>query len=145
MNVETDELIFIYERKVDYMYRFEWNFKTIKDQNSFEQFREDMLKKENPYFNLPANYEQAARLFYQHNNGECVMIELQVPTYELMKLLELDKDEVDAPWLEAFEVKSMDDYDASNEIYTGIGNGEVITFENAEELMLQLAKEMFEE
>lgn len=127
------------------MYRFEWNFKTIKDQRSFEQFRDDMLKEDNPYFKLPANYEQAARLFYQHDNGECVMIELQVPTYELMKLLELDKDEVDAPWLEAFKVKSMDDYDASNEIYTGIGNGEVITFENAEELMLQLAKEMFEE
>lgn len=126
------------------MHRFEWNFETIKDQRSFEQFREDMLKEDNPYFKLPANYEQAARLFYQHNNGDRVMIELQVPTYELMKLLELDKDEVDAPWLEAYEVKSMDDYNASNEIYTGIGNGEVITFENAEELMLQLAKEMFE-
>ena len=63
------------------MYRFEWNFKSIKDQKSFEQFCEDMLKEDNPYFKLPANYEQAARLFYQHDNGECVMIELQVPTY----------------------------------------------------------------
>ena len=127
------------------MHRFEWNFETIKDQQSFEEFREDMLKEENPYFRLPANYEQAARLFYQHDNGECVMIELQVPTYELMTLCEYTKEEVDAPWLEAFEVKDMQDYDASKEIYTGIGNGDVITFDNAEELMLTLAKEMFEE
>lgn len=44
------------------MYKFEWNFKTIKDQKSFEKFVEDMLKEENPYFKFPANYEQAATL-----------------------------------------------------------------------------------
>ena len=122
-------------------YRFEWNFETIKDQKSYELFTKDMLKEDNPYFKIPANYEQAARLFYQHDNGECVMIELQVPTYEMTKLLETE--DVDIPWLEAFEVKNLNDYDASNEIYCGIGNGEVITFDNAEELMLEVAKDMF--
>ena len=124
------------------MYRFEWNFKTIKDQKSFKQFCEDMLKKDNPYFKLPANYEQAARLFYQHDNGECVMVELQVPTYEFMTLCDYTKEEC-GTWLEAFEVKDMDDYDASYEI--GSDWDSEITFENAEELMLKLAKAMFEE
>lgn len=124
------------------MYRFEWNFKTIKDQKSFEQFCEDMLKKDNPYFKLPVNYEQAARLFYQHNNGECVMIELQVPTYELMTLCEYTKEEC-GTWLDAYEVKNMQDYDASHEIKSDYGNE--ITFENVEEVMLRFAKEIFEE
>ena len=122
------------------MYRFEWNFKSIKDQKSFEQFCEDMLKEDNPYFKLPANYEQAARLFYQHDNGECVMIELQVPTKDMIDLTE----EEERPWLDGYEVKHLEDYDASKEIYTGIGNGTVITFDNAEELMLALAKELCE-
>ena len=127
------------------MHRFEWNFKTIKDQQSFEQFVEDMLKKDNPYFKLPANYEQAARLFYDDEKGNCVMIELQVPTYEQMELLEVSREEMDIPWLDAYEVKDMQDYDASKEIYSGIGNGEVITFDNAEELMLKLAQEICED
>lgn len=124
------------------MYRFEWNFKSIKDQKSFEQFCEDMLKKDNPYFKLPANYEQAARLFYQHNNGECVMIELQVPTYEHMTLCEYTKEEC-TTWLDAYEVKNMQDYDASYEIGSDYEN--IITFDNAEELMLKFAKEIFKE
>lgn len=122
------------------MYRFEWNFKEIKDQNSFENFVADMLKEDNPYFNFPANYEQAARLFYQSDSGKCVMIELQVPTQEMIKVL--DGEEPDIPWLDAYEVDDMQDYDASNEIYTGIKNGEAITYENAEQLMLGLAKEL---
>lgn len=118
--------------------RFEWNFKTINDQKSYEQFCEDMLKKENPYFKLPANYEQAARLFYQHDNGECVMIELQVPTSTMY-----EDGEIHAPWLDAYEVNGMDDYNASNEI-DSMRYENKITYDNAEESMLALAKEMCE-
>ena len=81
-------------KEVDFMeYRFEWNFKNIKSQKDYEEFVEDMLKEDNPYFKIPANYEQAARLFYKHDNGECVMIELQVPTYEFMTMMEYTKEE----------------------------------------------------
>lgn len=111
------------------------NYDRIKDGKSFEQFVEDMKNEE-----TGVNYEQAARLFYDDENGNCVMIELQVPTKDMVDLTE----EEERPWLDAYEVKHMEDYDASKEIYTGIGNGEVITYDNAEELMLQLAKEMCE-
>lgn len=117
------------------MHRFEWNYEMIKDADSFNQFIEDMKKGE-----TGVNYEQAARLFYQHDNGECVMIELQVPTKDMIDLTE----EMENPWLDGYEVKHMEDYDASKEIYTGIGNGTVITFDNAEDLMLSLAKELCE-
>ena len=86
------------------------------------------------------NYGQAARLFYDDENGNCVMIELQVPTKDMIDLTE----EEERPWLDGYEVKHLEDYDASKEIYTGIGNGTVITFDNAEELMLALAKELCE-
>ena len=129
-------------KEVDFMeYRFEWNFKNIKSQKDYEEFVEDMLKEDNPYFKIPANYEQAARLFYKHDNGECVMIELQVPTYEFMTMMEYTKEEC-GTWLDAYEVKDMQDYDASNEIGSDYDNE--ITFDNAEELMLKFAKEIFE-
>ena len=117
------------------MYRFEWNY-GIKTQKRFNGFVDDMRND----FNMGTNYEQAARLFYADGNGYYVMVELQVPTVEMFR-----DGEKHMPWLDAYEVKSLEDYDASNEIYTGIGNGEVITFENAEELMLKLAKELCEE
>ena len=117
------------------MYRFEWNYDKIKDGKSFEQFVDDMKNEE-----TGVNYEQAARLFYDDENGNCVMIELQVPTKEMIDLTE----EEERPWLDGYEVKHLEDYDASKEIYTGIGNGTVITFDNAEELMLVLAKELCE-
>lgn len=123
------------EMMVDIMYRFEWNFEGINDGKSFEQFVEDMKNEE-----TGVNYEQAARLFYDDENGNCVMIELQVPTKEMIDLTE----EEERPWLEGYDVKHLEDYDASKEIYTGIGNGTVITFDNAEELMLALAKELCE-
>lgn len=66
------------------------------------------------------------------------MIELQIPTKDMIDLTEEDE----KPWLDAYEVNDMEDYDASKEIYTGIGNGVVITYDNAEALMLQLASEM---
>ena len=122
------------------MHRFEWNDKSIKDQETFDEFISNMMKEDNPYFKFPANYEQAARLFYEHENGECVMVELQVPTYELLKLLEVKNHGL---WLDVYEVKHMEDYDASQEIY-GSWDEEKITYENAEQLMLRLAKDMFE-
>ena len=50
------------------MYKFEWHY-GIKDQKSYEQFCEDMLKEDNPYFKLPANYEQAATLIYKDDTS----------------------------------------------------------------------------
>lgn len=117
------------------MYRFEWNYEGIKDGKSFEQFVEDMKNEE-----TGVNYEQAARLFYDDENENVVMIELQVPTKDMINLTE----EMESLWLDGYEVKHMEDYGASKEIYTGIGNGTVITFDNAEQLMLALAKELCE-
>ena len=114
------------------MYRFEWNYK-IKNQKMFKRFVDDMRND----FGIGTNYEQAARLFYDDEKGSCVMVELQVPTAAMF-----EDGEKHIPWLDAYEVKDIDDYDASNEIYTGIGSEEVITFENAEELMLKLAKKL---
>lgn len=53
---------------VDIMYRFEWNFEGINDGKSFEQFVEDMKNEE-----TGVNYEQAARLFYDDENGNCLI------------------------------------------------------------------------
>lgn len=114
------------------MYRFEWNYKRIKDESTFKQLVEDLKNEE-----TGVNYEQGARLFYEGKNGT-VMIELQIPTKDMIDLTE----ENEVPWLDVYEVENMEDYNASHEIYTGIGNGEVITYENAEQLMLALAKEL---
>ena len=113
------------------MYRFEWNY-GIKDQTTFSEFVDSCKIEESL-----VNYEQAARLFYEGNN-ETVMIELQIPTKDMIDLTE----ENEIPWLDAYKVDNLEDYDASNEIYTGIGNGEIITYGNAERLMLELAKEL---
>lgn len=113
------------------MYRFEWNY-GIKDQKTFVEFVENSKVVESL-----VNYEQGARLFYEGKNGT-VMIELQIPTKDMIDLTEEDE----IPWLDAYEVDSLEDYDASHEIYTGIGNGEIITYENAEQLMLELAREL---
>ena len=114
------------------MYRFEWNYARIKDETTFNQLVEDLKNEE-----IGVNYEQGARLFYKGKNG-VVMIELQIPTKDMIDLTE----ENEVPWLDAYEVKDMEDYDASKEIYTGIGNGVVITYDNVEALMLQLASEL---
>ena len=115
------------------MHRFEWNYDKIKDEKGFQQFIKDTKNEK-----TGVNYEQAARLFYDVGNEKCVMIELQVPTKDMINLTE----KVGSPWLDGYEVKHMKDYDASKEIYTGIDNGIVITFDNAEELMLTLAEEL---
>ena len=125
------------------MYKFEWHY-GIKDQKSYEQFCEDMLKEDNPYFKFPANYEQAATLIYKDDtSGYCVAIELQVPTYELMTLCEYTKEECGV-WLDVYEIEDFTDmYDSDIEIES-MWNKEDITFDNAEQLMLQLAKELCE-
>lgn len=114
------------------MHRFEWNYREIVDEATFNQLVEYLRNTETGF-----NYEQGARLFYEGKNIT-VMIELQIPTKDRGDLTE----ENEIPWLDAYEVDSLEDYDASHEIYTGIGNGQIITYENAEQLMLELAKEL---
>ena len=111
-------------------HRFEWNYTEIKDQASYDALVKYL---EDTY--TGCNYEQAARLFY-HGENKVVMIELQIPTKDMLDCT----NEKEIPWLDAYKVENMDDYDASHEIYTGIGSGEVITFDTAEQLMLELAK-----
>lgn len=112
------------------MYRFEWNYKGIVDQTTFDKLVEDCRNTE-----VGVNYEQMARLFYKGKNMT-VMIELQIPTKDMIDLTEEDE----MIWLDAYEVEHLEDYDVSNEVYTGIGNGEIITYDNAEQKMLELAK-----
>ena len=114
------------------MYRFEWNYNEIKSQETFDELVEYFKGAE-----TGCNYMQGARLFYKGRN-KVVMIELQIPTKDMIDLTE----ENEIPWLDSYEVNDLEDYDASHEIYTGIGNGEIITYENAERLMLELAKEL---
>lgn len=122
------------------MYKFQWNFKNIKDQKSFENFIEDMLKENNPYVKYPSNYEQAATLLYQDDKtGDCVAVELQVPTNLLTKLMD---GEVYTPWLDVYEINNLEDiYDTNNEIGS-MWTEKEINFNNAEEIMLNLAKKL---
>lgn len=110
-------------------YRMEWR-NDICDQDSFDAYVHELCTS----MDTSANYEQAARLFYT-NGTEFVMVELQVPTGEMMK------EEPDLmPWLDAYLVKGLDDYDASNEIATTIRCKRVLSFANAEAEMLKFAK-----
>ena len=107
-------------------YRMEW-YNDICSQNSFDTYVQELSSSID-------NYEQAARLFYT-NGAEFVMVELQVPTGEMMK------EEPDLmPWLDAYLVKGLDDYDASNEIATTIRCKRVLSFANAEAEMLKFAR-----
>lgn len=123
------------------MYKFAWNY-GIKDQKSFEQFCEDMLKENNPVIKIFANYEQAATLIYKDDVSEyCVAIELQVPTYKLMTLCEYTKEECGV-WLDGYEIENFTDIYATDIEIESMWNKKEITFDNAEELMLTLAKEL---
>ena len=118
------------------MYRFEWNYDGINNSNDFENLVAEIRDRKDG-----VNYEQLARLFYHPDNSEdTVMIELQVPTKEM----EESTDEKENPWVDAYKVKDMDDYNASEEIDSSIGCGVVFTFYNAETEMLKYAKSMFE-
>lgn len=80
------------------------------------------------------NYEQAAHLFYRKGK-DTVMVELQVPTGRMSM-----DGSIHSPWSDVFRVKDMQDYDTSDEIDSVLHEGE-ITFKNAKELMLQVARE----
>lgn len=115
------------------MYRFEWNF-NIQNQEDYKKFVEEVRTEKDSF----CNYEQLARLFYCNKNGECVMVELQVPTKEMIDTCERDY----RPWLDVYSVQHIEDYDASNEIFTGIGKEYNLSYDNAETTMLALAKEL---
>lgn len=117
------------------MHKMEWS-SGIQDQQTFMGFVEKMKLDPEPF----CNYEQAARLFFEGSivgkPDRCVMVALQVPTSAVCK-----EERERVPWLDAYEVNSMDDYDASNEIFSMWGEGK-ITYDNAEQLMLELAKDL---
>lgn len=110
-------------------YRMEWS-PGIVSKKDYNYFVAACLLDSNSL----TNYEQAARLFY-HKGKDTVMVELQVPT----KCMCMDGN-IHNPWIDVFRVKDMQDYDASDEIDSVLHEGD-ITFENAKELMLQVARE----
>jgi len=110
-------------------YRMEWS-PGVVSKKDYNYFVAACLLDSNSL----TNYEQAARLFY-HKGKDTVMVELQVPT----KCMCMDGN-IHNPWIDVFRVKDMQDYDASDEIDSVLHEGD-ITFENAKELMLQVARE----
>lgn len=117
------------ETTLDEEYRMEWS-PGIVSKKDYNYFVAACLLDSNSL----TNYEQAARLFY-HKGKDTVMVELQVPT----KCMCMDGN-IHNPWIDVFRVKDMQDYDASDEIDSVLHEGD-ITFENAKELMLQVARE----
>ena len=113
------------------LYWMEW-YNDICNQDSFDKYVYELCTSMDTGANY--NYKQAARLFYT-NSAEFVMVELQVPTEEMLK------EEPDLmPWLDAYLVKRLDDYDASDEIATTIRCKRVLSFANAEAEMLKFAR-----
>lgn len=112
-------------------YKFEW-YNKIKSQKDFTREVNNIMTSETGF-----NYDQLARLFYEQD-GKFIMIELQIPTKEMLEITE----ENEKPWMDAYEVKSLKDYDASKEIDTSIGNDFGFTFENTEQIMLEYAKSL---
>lgn len=117
------------------LYRMEWT--GINDQKSFEKF---VRKVQGPGYSI-TNYEQAARLFYTDGH-KTVMVELQIPTDALFKN---DLCNQCTPWLDAYLVQDMKDYDASDEIASTYGRDEDISFGNAQAKMLELAMHVLDE
>ena len=117
------------ENLLDEEYRMEWS-PGVVSKKDYNYFVAACLLDSNSL----TNYEQAARLFY-HKGKDTVMVELQVPT----KCMCMDGN-IHNPWIDVFRVKDMQDYDASDEIDSVLHEGD-ITFENAKELMLQVARE----
>ena len=119
------------------MHKMEW-YGGIKSQTEFMGYIENLQCEPDP----GCNYEQAARLFFEGSIAgkpdRCVMVELQVPT---SASLVLEDGSTHGPWLSAFEVNNIGDYDASTEIFR-MWREEEITYDNAEWLMLSLAKDL---
>lgn len=113
------------------LYWMEW-YNNICNQDSFDKYVHELCTSMDTGANY--NYKQAARLFYT-NGTEFVMIELQIPTGEMLK-----KESNLMPWLDAYLVKGLDDYGASDEIATTIRCKRVLSFANAEAEMLKFAR-----
>lgn len=114
------------ENLLDEEYRMEWST-GITSEKYYNNFVASSLLDTDSV----TNYDQVARLFYRKGKNT-VMVELQVPSGRMrMK---------HNPWIDVFSVKDMQDYDSSNEIGSVLHEGE-ITFANAKELMLQVARE----
>lgn len=110
--------------------RMEW-YNDICDQNSFDAYVHNLEVSRN----TDVDYKQAARLFYTNGTG-FVMIELLVPTWEMVKGgMKLE------PWLDAYLVKGLDDYSKLNAIGTTLFRKNTLSFANAEAQMLRFARE----
>lgn len=114
------------------LYRMEWT--GINDQKSFEKF---VRKIQVPGYSI-TNYEQAARLFYT-DGYKTVMVELQIPTDTWLKNKLCNQS---APWLDAYLVYDMQDYDTTKEVASTYGRDEEISFKNAEAKMLEIAMQV---
>lgn len=126
---ENNETLQDNENPLHEEYRMEWSSGVVSKKD-YNYFVASCLL--NP--DSVTNYEQAACLFY-HEGKDTVMVKLQVPT----RCMSMDGN-IHNPWIDVFRVKDMQDYDASDEIDSVLHEGD-ITFENAKELMLQVARE----
>lgn len=117
------------------LYHMEWT--GINDQKSFEGF---VRKVQAPGYSI-TYYEQAARLFYT-NGHKTVMVELQIPTDALFKNNLCNQC---TPWLDAYLVYDMQDYDTTAEVASTYGRDEDISFKNAEAKMLEIAMHVLDE
>ena len=126
---ENNETLQDNENPLHEEYRMEWS-SGIVSKKDYNYFVASCLL--NP--DSITNYEQAACLFY-HEGKDTVMVKLQVPT----KCMCMDGN-IHNPWIDVFRAKDMQDYNASDEIESVLHEGD-ITFENAKELMLQVARE----
>lgn len=117
------------------LYRMEWT--GINDQKSFKNF---VRKVQVPGYSI-TNYEQAARLFYTDGH-KTVMVELQIPTEMLLKNKLCNQR---TPWLDAYLVYDMQDYDTTAEVASTYGRDEDISFGNAQTKMMELAMHVLDE
>lgn len=117
------------------LYRMEWA--GINEQESFDDF---VRKVQEPGYSL-TNYEQAARLFYTDGH-KTAMVELQIPTEMLLKNKLCNQR---TPWLDAYLVYDMQDYDTTAEVASTYGRDEDISFKNAEAKMLEIAMQVLDE
>lgn len=121
------------------MYKFEWCYKEIKSQKEFDEFVENMLKKDNPYTKYPLAYEPMARVVHKRDDtNDCVIAKIQVPTYEWVDMT--PDEEVQDPWIEVYKSEDGKTYDAENLNFSSVAL-DIITYENAKELLLKYAKD----